>query len=427
MTELQFVLGNISREAARDGKTKYAWSMFLEAGKEAHRIQKVVFRLHETFKNPEEVVRSATPNGVFVTGEHVGCGTFEVWVEIHWRPASVSLCGKTTTLSHELSFDAPRVAHTVVIPVVTSGKKGYSSKSAPLPAKASAHTATQPAQKALHQRGDTEEPMQILLQGLGDLLGELQASTFTTVAELKELIEERHGISARAQRLTHEGTLLSRDEQTLAAYGMNPPEATITVVQAPILLSQMVFQSQWESIEVPQPAQVVKVRSRYDPSLRDQPYTEEELREDSRLSSASFNAGFDVALAHIRKELDRIAAVCGDVKHPDVVSQAVALPTQADFAVVGPIYLQDPGDIPVVGPDERVLIDEEKPCPRCCHFEREEVDEGEEEYGIGFNRIPPIPAREHYSNRNWTSSIEILYCPQCGIFDWSILQCVDCS
>lgn len=110
--QFQLQVGNTCKEVTREGKPRWAWSLYLDAGEQAKKVQKVVFRLHESFKNPEESVNAASAEGVFQGREHVGWGTFEVGVVIHWHPTAVSRFGKTTEVSHEISFTAAKTVST---------------------------------------------------------------------------------------------------------------------------------------------------------------------------------------------------------------------------------------------------------------------------------------------------------------------------
>lgn len=110
--QLQIQIGNTCKEVKREGKTKYAWTIYMNAGEHASKVQKVVFLLHETFKNPELSVESPNSEGVFASRELTGWGTFEVGVIIHWHPTAVCRFGKTTKLCHELSFSAAETTST---------------------------------------------------------------------------------------------------------------------------------------------------------------------------------------------------------------------------------------------------------------------------------------------------------------------------
>jgi len=108
LVEFQIEIGNTSKQVERDGKNKYAWNIYLNAGGQANKIQKVVFLLHESFKHPEVSVEKPDDIGVFASREFLGWGTFQVGVVIHWQPIAVCRSGKTTELSHELSFSAAK-------------------------------------------------------------------------------------------------------------------------------------------------------------------------------------------------------------------------------------------------------------------------------------------------------------------------------
>lgn len=115
--QLELELGNT---AERVGEQQWKWQAFLDAGNHADAIREVVFRLHETFRNP--TVRVACPqagSGVFCSPPHTGWGTFEVKVEIHWKTNnSISAAGidtPITRLAHELNFRSPRTAQRVVL------------------------------------------------------------------------------------------------------------------------------------------------------------------------------------------------------------------------------------------------------------------------------------------------------------------------
>jgi len=125
MSDMQFQIrvGNTCKQVTVDGKEKWAWKMFLDGGEQASKIQMVVFRLHETFKNPEVEVRIATSKGVFASPEFTGWGTFEVRITVHWHPTLKSRFGKTTELSHMLSFIAEKTVSTFEV-----GGHGYNLK-----------------------------------------------------------------------------------------------------------------------------------------------------------------------------------------------------------------------------------------------------------------------------------------------------------
>lgn len=108
----QIEIWNTAQEVERDGKKKYKWTIGLNAGEQAKKVVKVVFRLHESFKNPEVTVDKSDATGVFTSREFSGWGTFVVCVVVHWHPTARCRFGKTTEFSHMLSFAAAKTSST---------------------------------------------------------------------------------------------------------------------------------------------------------------------------------------------------------------------------------------------------------------------------------------------------------------------------
>jgi len=107
--EFRAELGNTAKSA---GEGITAWRAFLRAGNHAALIDRVILKLHPTFKDPVIVLAKSDENGAFVCGQHTGWGVFSVDVEVQWSPTLVS-SPKTTRLSHMLSFSAPETSKVI--------------------------------------------------------------------------------------------------------------------------------------------------------------------------------------------------------------------------------------------------------------------------------------------------------------------------
>ena len=87
----------IHQTSSRDGERHWKWSISLDARQlELDTVEKVVYHLHPTFKNP--VVERSNRSENFEL-KASGWGTFVVRIEIHYRD------GEVEKLRHRLKFD----------------------------------------------------------------------------------------------------------------------------------------------------------------------------------------------------------------------------------------------------------------------------------------------------------------------------------
>ena len=94
-----------------DAERVHEWTMAVRFGAEDQRlVKKVVFKLHETFRDPVVEV-TAAPFEL----KRFGWGTFEVKVVIHLQD------GREVETSHMLSFEKPETFRTVLLPLRTPG------------------------------------------------------------------------------------------------------------------------------------------------------------------------------------------------------------------------------------------------------------------------------------------------------------------
>lgn len=106
MKKVRFRIGNtyrlIPKNERRGARNKHGWSAYISIVDEENNdvsnyIEKVMFKLHPTFKKPNRLVSQAP-----FELKSYGWGSFDIEIDVYWKPW---LKMKKQTFEHELIFE----------------------------------------------------------------------------------------------------------------------------------------------------------------------------------------------------------------------------------------------------------------------------------------------------------------------------------
>eukprot|EP00040_Diaphanoeca_grandis_P011827 m.60595 g.60595 ORF g.60595 m.60595 type:complete len:547 (-) comp22859_c1_seq1:100-1740(-) len=119
MVGYKIIIGNTAVPKDTDGGQCTAWTLFIRCGSNSSLIEKIVVKLHPTFKtNVYELTQTDTDaSGTFFLPALIGWGTFEVNIGIHWLESTT-----ITHLKYELSFDQPVTSKDYSVEVLVASR-----------------------------------------------------------------------------------------------------------------------------------------------------------------------------------------------------------------------------------------------------------------------------------------------------------------